>query len=332
MDITTFALAKQFALKVAAGFSSVRVDEPNCAIIFTLNDGKIATLHIPRPKDGVSVEDIKIVEGLDKKKYIMFTMSDGTIINGGEFPDVDTTLKQDLIATQAIGSVVAGKKYLAGTEMEQIIRDMLIKVENPTVSLSLTPSKTLYDIVDEKITSITLTAKVTKKTYDVANVKFYVGDTLVETKEAGVAAGGTFNYTYTPATPIKANTTFKATVTDVKNGSGQSTSSVSFVGKSYYGIVAKDMGDPTEAEIKTLNKTLKASKGYVYNNITCTFNKVVYAYPQSMGALTSIKDVVNNLNYTNSFTRTSVKIDNIDYYCYTLTEPTGADGVQLTFA
>lgn len=332
MDIVTYALAKNFALKVAAGFSSVRVDEPNCAIIFTLNDQKKVTLHIPKPKDGVSVEDIEIVEGLDKKKYIMFTMSDGTIINGGEFPDVDIALKQDLVATQAIGSVVTGKKYLAGTEIEQIIRDMLIKVENPTVTLSLTPNKTLYDIVDESITSITLTAKVTKKTYDVANVKFYVGDTLIETKNTDVAAGGTFNYVYTPATPIKANTTFKVIVTDVKNGSGQSTSSVSFVGKSYYGIVSKDMGDPTEAEIKTLNKILKASKGYVYNNIVCDFNKIIYAYPQSMGALTSIKDVINNFNYTNSFTRTSVKIDNIDYYCYTLTEPTGADGVQLTFA
>lgn len=332
MDITTLSIAKKFALKVAAGFSSVRVDEPNCAIVFTLNDQTIATLHIPRPKDGVSVDDIQIVEGLDKKKYVMFTMSDGNIINGGEFPAVDAVLEQDLVATQAIGSVISGKKYVAGTKLEQILRDMLIKVENPTVTLSLTPSKTLYDIVDESITSITLTAKATKKTYDIANVKFYVGDTLVETKDTGVAAGGTINYTYTPATPIKSNTTFKVTVTDIKNGSGQSTSSVTFVGKSYYGIVAKDMGDPTEAEIKTLNKTLKASKGYVYNNIVCDFNKIVYAYPQSMGALTSIKDVVNNFNYTDSFTRTSVKIDNIDYYCYTLTEPTGADGVQLTFA
>ena len=76
------------------------------------------------------------------------------------------------------------------------------------------------------------------------------------------------------------------------------------------------MGDPTEAEIKTLNKTLKASKGYVYNNIVCDFNKIVYAYPQSMGALTSIKDVVNNFNYTDSFTRTSVKVDNINYYLH----------------
>ena len=81
-----------------------------------------------------------------------------------------------------------------------------------------------------------------------------------------------------------------------------------------------------------VQKNSKKKTKYVYENITCAYNKVVYAYPKEFGELSSIRDVQNNVNYTQSFTRTSLKIDDIDYYCYTLTEPTGADGVELTFA
>lgn len=243
----------------------------------------------------------------------------------------DSVLTEDLTATVEIGTITSGKKYPAGTSIETILRNMLIKVEKPTVSLSLTPATTLYDAVTGKIESIVLTAKITKKTYDVAKLTFMVGDTVVNTKTE-VKDGGTFTFTYKPSTPITKNTTFSAKVEDVKAGTNTSSVSVVFIAKSYYGIVAKDIGEPTEAQIKSLDSTLKNSKGYVYNNIVCEFNKVVYAYPASLGALTNIKDVPNNLNYTASFTRTSLKIDGIDYYCYTLTEPTGADGVQLTFA
>ena len=40
MDIVTYKLSQKYADKVAAGFSSVRVD--GLDIIFTLNDGKTA--------------------------------------------------------------------------------------------------------------------------------------------------------------------------------------------------------------------------------------------------------------------------------------------------
>ena len=62
------------------------------------------------------------------------------------------------------------------------------------------------------------------------------------------------------------------------------------------------------------------------------FGKVVYAYPKEFGALTSIKDTVNNLNYTDSFSKTTVTVDGIDYLVYTQTDPSAADGIKLVFA
>jgi len=80
MDIITLALAKKFATKVAAGFSSVEVDGMD--IIFTLNDGSQVTLTVPEPKDGVSVTDLDI----DNNKNLICTLSDGSTVNAGELP------------------------------------------------------------------------------------------------------------------------------------------------------------------------------------------------------------------------------------------------------
>ena len=80
MDIITLALAKKFATKVAAGFSSVEVDGMD--IIFTLNDGSQVTLTVPEPEDGISVTDLDI----DNNNNLICTLSDGSTVNAGELP------------------------------------------------------------------------------------------------------------------------------------------------------------------------------------------------------------------------------------------------------
>lgn len=323
------ALMSEIA-KVASGFDhAVRTGDNTFSIFFI--DGSKVDLTIPLPKDGEDGLGIDNVE-IDADKHLIVTFTDGTTHDAGLLT-TQTALEEDLTATVEIGSVTNGKKYLKGTSLEKIIRDILIKEVAPSVTLTLAPSDALYDITGDGVDSIKLTAKVTKGTYEPKKIEFYVGTTKVF--EENITSGATsFSYDYVPATPIKENTTFKAVVTDSKATpmSGQTTKTIKFVGQSYYGLVASDTGAPTDVQIKALNKTLKDVKGYVYKNIICDFNKVVYAYPSEFEALTSIKDIENNINYTNSFTRTTVKVDGIDYYCYTLTEPTGADGVDITFA
>lgn len=83
MDIVTYKLSQKYADKVAAGFSSVRVDGLN--IIFTLNDGKTTTVTVPAPKDGekgetgVSITNVT----LDKKSHLICTLSDGSTVDAG---------------------------------------------------------------------------------------------------------------------------------------------------------------------------------------------------------------------------------------------------------
>lgn len=340
MDIISYVLSRKYTQDTAIGLGAVK--GANCTIKsteetaqgnkitfeWTATDGtkKTKTLLI---KDAPTINEVQTVK-VGNKWYFKFVFVDGNSIMGGEVPTDPPKLKQKLVATNTIGSVTSGKTYEVGTDLEAIIRDILIKVENPSVVLTLQPNKTLYDIVEEEITTITLSAKVTKKTYPTTILKYYVDGVVVETKTA--TTDGTYNFIYNPSTPIKETTEFKVVVEDEKGNLGTSKVETVFVAKSYYGIVADNIGEPTEAQVKALNSVLKNTNKYVYENIVATYNKVVYAYPKELGALSSIRDMINNLNYTNSFTKTELKIDNIDYLCYTQTNPSGADGVELTFA
>ena len=80
MDIVTYKLSQKYADKVAAGFSSVRVD--GLDIIFTLNDGKTATVTVPAPKDGQ--DGVSIINvSLNQQSHLICTLSDGTAIDAG---------------------------------------------------------------------------------------------------------------------------------------------------------------------------------------------------------------------------------------------------------
>ena len=286
--------AKAFAKKVALGITSIAVDNTNKTITFTLlADGSQHTL---------------------------------------QFDELSTAITKQIKADIAIGNVTVGKVYPVGTLMEDIISDMLTQYLTPEVKLTINPATTLYDIVYEYVDSVTMDATVTKKTSEIAKVEFLVNDNVVHTITTGVANGGLFEYTYTPDDSIIYDTTFKVVVTDAKNGVAKASKSIKFVGRTYYGIVDADTGAPTEAVIKTLNGVLKDTKNYVYSGITMDWGKVCYAYPASFGNLTSIKDTINNLNYTTEFTKTTLTVDGVEYICYTQTNASASTDVQLTFA
>lgn len=287
-------LSKSFAKKVAMGLTSVNVDNVNKTITFTLvADGSQHTL---------------------------------------QFDELTTTTKREIVASITQGNIYPGKVYPVGTEYETILEDLVTQYLKPEVKLTIEPATTLYDIVNDTVDKITMYATVTKKTSDVAQVEFFVNGTSKNVVTNNVASGGLFEYIFEPVTPINADATFKVTVTDTKNESASATKTIKFVAKSYYGIVDANTGAPTEAVVKTLNGVLKDTKNYVYEGITTDWGKVCYAYPASFGNLSSIKDMVNNLNYTTEFTKTTLTVDGIEYVCYTQTNASAATDIEITFA
>ena len=339
IDNKTFAAARKYTDDTVIGGGALK--GKNCTIEqieeidgghrvnfkWTLDDGSIRTgqMNVMDGGDGVSIVNAEITAN----NKLIVTLSDGREIDAGNVQS-NPKLKESLTATVEIGTVTNGKTYPAGTDIEAILRDMLIKYSAPTVSLSATPSTRLYDIVTDSISTILLKATVAKKTNPVTKVAFYAGDTLINEITSGVATGGNFQYQYTPDTPINTDITFKATATDGKQTT-TSNFAVKFVAKSYYGICDAAVSDPDETVIKSGTSILKDTKNLTYSGITTSWGKVFYAYPKSFGTLTYIKDEVNNINYFDSFQRSEKTVDGIAYYCYTLIQPTAASDNQITF-
>lgn len=94
MDLITLTQAKNYANKVAAGFSSVEVDGTN--INFTLNDGSKATVIVPVPADGKDgAAGISVINlSIDTDGSLLCYMSDGSIIDAGHVPTIDPDLSK----------------------------------------------------------------------------------------------------------------------------------------------------------------------------------------------------------------------------------------------
>lgn len=202
----------------------------------------------------------------------------------------------------------------------------------PGVTLSITPSTTMYDKDIDTLGEIAITANVKKGTNDISTVRFAINGTTVKELTEDVKDGGVFLYTHTfnPRT----NTTFTISVTafDSQAKTGASSKEIKFVNKSYYGIVDHTVVNPTAEQITALEHALVGTKAYVYSGINMDYGKVVYAYPAAFGSLNSIIDSEHKIPYTESFTKTSVNIDGTAYFVYILTDPAAAENVQLTFA
>lgn len=239
----------------------------------------------------------------------------------------DSELESPLIPNVQMGTLKSS--YPKGTPLEEIIRDMLTEKIAPKVTLSISPSKTLYDIVTESISSLTINATVTKQTYDIAKIEYFIND--VEVKEnTSCASGGSFPYIHN--TEIKETSTIKVIVTDKEGLSSTITKKIEFYPVIYYGIVDAETGEPTEAMIKTLSSKLQNTKVFTYEGITTDWGKVCVAIPKALGTISQILDPVNALSYTNSFSSVTVSVNGYDYAVYTQIDPSAASGITLKFS
>lgn len=244
------------------------------------------------------------------------------------FEEGGGVLEEEINPNVSMGSVKAN--YPVGTPLEVIIRDMLQEKIAPTVSVSINPNKTLYDIVSESVPSLTINATIVKKTNPVEKVEFYVNGALKHTVTSGVANGGTFPYVYN--TEIKETTTIKVVVTDSEGLKTTQSKTLTFVGMSYYGYIEPNV-EVSEAVIKTLqHNVLQNTKALTYSGITCTYHRIVYCYDKAFGELSTIIDPINNFSYNNSFEKKTITVDGIEKLCYILIQPTGADDVTVKFS
>ena len=202
----------------------------------------------------------------------------------------------------------------------------------PTLSLSLNKTTIEHNVA----TSITITPRFNQN--DGGAIEQY---TLMKGTTSLVDSPTTQAYTDNITLSHNSSVTYTATVYYGEGESKTSTFGVEYQGlsasdvdtnatvrayaNSYYGVI-----DSTEVtDISVLTSRLGTSRGY-----TTTYNmanqRSVYMYPQSFGALTSIKDS-NNFEYINSYTRTTMTYNNVEYYVYILTDPVTITGFKQIF-
>lgn len=124
-------------------------------------------------------------------------------------------------------------------------------------------------------------------------------------------------------------TTFKLTVT-YKQMTKEVTATVAAVRPSYFGKVSASSTVDATA-VTALAKILNSTKAMTLSNQTLSNQRLVYAYPKSFGALTSVKDG-NNFETLTAYTRTELAIGGVDYYVYAMTTPVTASGVKQIYS
>ena len=245
-----------------------------------------------------------------------------------------STLSADITSNVEVGGVPSGTNFVEGTNLEDIIKKILVKYLPPTATFTITPSNTLK-LFGDTITSEIMKVVVTKKSNDITEIAFKADSTVLNSITSGVNNGGTFSYTYTPSTPISNTVTLSV---DVKDGEQTVTKSIkiTFCYPTYYGTVADSVASMSASDIQGLEKRVAVNnKAMTWSGISMDYGKLCYAYPKSFGALTSIKDA-NNVDYINSYTRTEVTLtengNSVVYYCYLLTDAAGVSNFKQIYA
>ena len=285
-------------------------------------DGTLSAIGGGKPYE-ISKAEYDALTDDERKDKVYYVYDDNEGYEGGGSSDKFT---RDDLTTVTVGGLNSGSSVKDKTTMK-VLESILFPYQKPTVSFAISPSKTTYES-GTTVSSITFTINTTKKSNDIQSIKVYDGSTLLTTITSGVDNGGTFTYTY--SCNITSNTTLKVEVSD-GTSTVSATKNITFANKSYYGFVADGVAIDDTAIKGLQNSSLKTSKALTYSGITCVDSRIVYAYPQSQGLLSSILDG-SGFEYIDSYDCATIAVDGVNYYVYSLIEPISLDDFKQIFS
>lgn len=252
----------------------------------------------------------------DGQKWTEYTTGGG---GGGTWTSTDPT-------AVTVGGLKQGTN-LSGKTTQEIIDMMVNPYMPPAIGISINPSTTLYEI--GKDATVTITANLTKKTKDITGARILKNGTDLKVASSDEITAKTFSQA---SVTFNSDTTFSSKVSDADGEVNGNTIAVKFTRKSFYGLIDAGATVNSDTAIEALGSNqLTGSKGLTWNNLTANNQKLAYAYPESFGNLTSIKDQ-NNFDYISSFIKTTVQRDGVNYNVYILRDPMSITGARVTFA
>ena len=293
------------------------------------------------------IEQNELIESHTHEEYLTEHQDISHLATKDEIPSIEGLATEDYV-DEKISQIEPGGGGMTEEEREQLekntsdISTILGIVDTPpiytkpTLSISFNTSTLEHN----KATSVTITPNFRQN--DAGSVSKYVlykngaeifNDTTVSahTDSATINHNGSISYSATATYgdgPIK-NTLLGIPYpnTSIKAGSVSASGIIRAYALSYYGII--NSSTITENDISSLSSRLSSSKSYTYT-VSLSEQRIIYMYPQSFGTLTSIKDA-NNFDYINSYTRSTLSYNGVDYYVYILTDPVTITGFKQIF-
>lgn len=193
---------------------------------------------------------------------------------------------EDITANVEVGGILVGDKVKEGTDITELVKQLLVKYFAPEIKLSAVAS--LVQRVGTVLNNVVLTATVTKKSEPVTDVVI-AGNPVSD----DVSAGGVF--TETIAT-IDDTIEFTATASD-----GKKTPSASLKFEFVYPYL-RGISATATPDLDTLTEVVE-KKGTKTFSYTASNQYVVFAMPEEYADLTSILDP-NGFENLSSFTKT----------------------------
>ena len=207
--------------------------------------------------------------------------------------EANVTYISDKPSTVAIGGLPLG--YTSdGISIVELIDNMLHPYKAPSISLSMTPSNTLYEL-GATISSLTLKATITQGSNDITSLVFL---------KDGNPLPSTSNQTLTQSN-IRNNVTYSAYVSDNINRINSNSINIKFINPIYIGSLSEVNSTNIKAMTKKIVNVGSQSYTYTINN-----KKMCIAFPSGW-TLRNIIDP-NGFDITQSFTKETVNIYCLD--------------------
>lgn len=238
------------------------------------------------------------------------------------------SITEDITSNLDVGNIKPNDIIKKDTSLTDFVKKLLIKEILPTGKI--TAFKSGLNLKGTTVTTPLITAEIlTLGDATIDTVEFYRGINLEDTQ---TYVAGTNVYTFN-TTDISSNETISIKIHYThKDGITKDTLTYSanytFVNYSYFGLTN---GIPTNTDIIGLSSNLKNTKAFT-GTVNPVNQHIVYAYPEHLGSLTSIKDQ-NGFDYiAGSYTNVTMIINGENYKVYYLTSPTTNNNIKQIYA
>ena len=231
--------------------------------------------------------------------------------------EANVTYISDKPSTVAVGGLPLG--YTSdGISLVKLIDDMLHPYKAPSITLSISPNTTLYEL-GKVISSLIISTSPKQGSKDIESVKIL--------KNNSVVSSGTANIKLTE-TNVKEDVTYGATVSDGTTTVNSNTISIKFINPIYIG----SLSTVDATNIKTMTKRVVnvSNQNYTYN---ITNKRMCIAIPSGWTLKTIID--ANGFDVTKSFTKSTINIYCLDGvsrpYTVYYSEPTSQSNFTVKF-